>query len=204
MQNKLQELTDKLYNEGLSKGKQEADNLVSKAKAEAASIIEKAKAEAEAIVAEAEKNAKNVKSMADSDLQMASKQTVSAVKQVVENAVITKVVNENVKASFSDVNFVKNLIETVVKAFDASNAESVALDVILPENMKDEIEKSIASEVSSALSKGVEIKSVKGLSNGFKIGPKDGGYVLNFTADEFSSLIGEYLRPATRKILFSE
>lgn len=32
MQNKLQELTDKLYNEGLSKGKQEAEEMVAKAK----------------------------------------------------------------------------------------------------------------------------------------------------------------------------
>jgi len=204
MQNKLQELTDKLYNEGLSKGKQEAEDLLAKARAEAASIIEKAKAEAVAIVAEAEKNAQGVKSMAAGDVQMASKQTVSAVKQVVENAVIAKVVNAPVAASFSDPAFVKNLIETVVKAFDAANPESVALDVIIPESMKAEIDKSLAGEVSSVLSKGVEIKSVKGLSNGFKIGPKDGGFVLNFTADEFSTMIGEYLRPATRKILFSE
>ena len=32
MQNKLQELTDKLYNEGLSKGKQEGEELLAKAK----------------------------------------------------------------------------------------------------------------------------------------------------------------------------
>ena len=39
MQNKLQELTDKLYQEGLSKGKQEGENLVAQAKAEAEKII---------------------------------------------------------------------------------------------------------------------------------------------------------------------
>ena len=32
MQNKLQELTDKLYNEGLAKGKQEGEELLAKAK----------------------------------------------------------------------------------------------------------------------------------------------------------------------------
>ena len=39
MQNKLQELTDKLYNEGLSKGKQEAELLRANAKKEAEKII---------------------------------------------------------------------------------------------------------------------------------------------------------------------
>ena len=46
MQNKLQELTDKLYNEGLSKGKQEAELLRANAKKEAEKIIADAKNEA--------------------------------------------------------------------------------------------------------------------------------------------------------------
>ena len=48
MQNKLQELTDRLYAEGLSKGKQEGEELVQKAKAEAEQIVNQAKAEAAA------------------------------------------------------------------------------------------------------------------------------------------------------------
>ena len=39
MQNKLQELTDKLYNEGLSKGKQEGEELLAKAKVQAEEIV---------------------------------------------------------------------------------------------------------------------------------------------------------------------
>ena len=51
---------------------------------------------------------------------------------------------------------------------------------------------------------GIDVKNVKGLANGFKIGPKDGGYQLSFTADDFTGLVGEYLRPATKKILFGK
>ena len=40
MQNKLQELTDRLYNEGLSKGKQEADQLLANAREEARQIVD--------------------------------------------------------------------------------------------------------------------------------------------------------------------
>ena len=204
MQNKLQELTDKLYNEGLSKGKQEAESLLAKAKAEAEEIAAKAKAEASRIIADAEKEAQEIKSMASNDVEMASKQTISAIKQQVEQVVVSKLVKGPVTASFSDSNFVSNLIGTVVKAFNAANPEAVDLEVILPEAMKADIEKSLAGEVSKVLSNGIEVKGVKGLSNGFKIGPKEGGFQLNFTADEFSELISEYLRPATKKILFSK
>ena len=46
MQDKLQELTDRLYNEGLSKGKHDGEELVQKAQAEADRIVAYAKAEA--------------------------------------------------------------------------------------------------------------------------------------------------------------
>ena len=47
---KLQELTEKLYNDGLEKGRSEAERLVAEAKESAAKIIAEAKAEAEADV----------------------------------------------------------------------------------------------------------------------------------------------------------
>ena len=46
MQDKLQELMDKLYNEGLSKGRKDADELVAKAAREAEEIISNAKEKA--------------------------------------------------------------------------------------------------------------------------------------------------------------
>ena len=42
MENKLQELTDRLYREGLSKGKEEGEALVAKAEEKAAGIIDAA------------------------------------------------------------------------------------------------------------------------------------------------------------------
>ena len=50
MDNKLQELTDKLYNEGLSKGKQEAEALKAAAAKESEQIISEARKEADRIL----------------------------------------------------------------------------------------------------------------------------------------------------------
>jgi len=51
MQNKLQELTEKIYKEGLAKGTEEAAQIVGKAKEDASKIIANATKEAEQIVA---------------------------------------------------------------------------------------------------------------------------------------------------------
>ena len=58
MENKIQELTEKIYREGVEKGNEEAQRLVSNAREEAAKILEEARKEAEAIVATAHKSAK--------------------------------------------------------------------------------------------------------------------------------------------------
>ena len=44
----------------------------------------------------------------------------------------------------------------------------------------------------------------KKIAGGFTIGPKDGSYFISFTDKTFDSLIAEYLRPVTRKLLFGE
>ena len=204
MQDKLQELTDRLYNEGLSKGRQEAEELLAKARAEAQEIVEKARSEAAAIVADAEKKAAETRTTVEGDLKMASTQTIAALKQQVENMVIAEAVAKPVGTALSDEGFVKELIQTVVRSFDAANPDGVSLDVILPAAAQKELEQAARNEILKNLSKGLEVKQVKGLANGFKIGPKDGGYQLSFTADDFTGLVGEYLRPATKKILFGK
>ena len=204
MDNKLQELTDRLYEEGLSKGRQEADQLLAKARKEAQEIVAKAREEAAAIHAAAEKEAAETRTMVTGDLKMASTQTIAALRQQVENMVITQAVAKPVGAALSDSKFVQGLIATVVKAFNAANPDGVGLDVILPTAGQNELEQAFTNEAVKQLSKGIEVKNVKGLANGFKIGPKDGGYQLSFTADDFTNLVGEYLRPATKKILFGK
>ena len=62
MQNKLQELTEKIYQEGVEKGNAEAQQIIEKAKSDAAEIIAKSKKEAESILEEARKKAADIKS----------------------------------------------------------------------------------------------------------------------------------------------
>ena len=51
MENKIQELTDKIYREGVEKGNEEAQRLIANAQEEAKKIIEDAHKEADSIVA---------------------------------------------------------------------------------------------------------------------------------------------------------
>ena len=202
MQDKLQELTDRLYNEGLSKGKQDGEELVQKAQAEASRIVADAKAEAERIIAQATKEAEELKTKVTADVKMAATQSIAVTKQEIEKMVVTKTATEGVKANMGNAAFVKELIASVVKAFNPQNASPVDLDLIVPESMKAELEPFVKNEITQKFKGEVKVDYSKKMNGGFKVAPKGGGYVLQFTDDEFTQLIANYLRPATKKILF--
>ena len=200
MQNKLQELTDKLYNEGLSKGKQEGEEILAKAKVQADEMIAKAKAEAEAIISAANKEAEDLKTKVQGDLKMAAAQSMAATRKDIETLVVTKMTGAETSKALSSAEFVKEVIFAVARGFNTE--EPVDLEVVLPESLKTDLEGFITKELASVLKGGVEASFSKKIAGGFTIGPKDGGYFISFTEDTFNSLISEYLRPATKKILF--
>lgn len=202
MQDKLQELTDRLYNEGLSKGKQEGEELLQKANVEAETILAQAKAEAERIIAQANKEADELKTKVTADVKMAATQSIAVTKQEIEQMVVTQVAAQGVKANLTNAEFVKELIMSVVKAFNPQNASPVALDLIIPEALKAQVEPFVQNEINQQFQGEVKIDYSKKMNGGFKVAPRDGGYLLQFTDDEFTQLIANYLRPATKKILF--
>ncbi len=201
MQNKLQELTDKLYNEGLSKGKQEAEQMKANAKNEAAQIIAKAKEEAEAILKKAQDDAAELKSKTENDIKMASSQVFTAVKQQIEGVIVTKTL-KSVKEATQDTEFIKTILTSIVSAFNPASSEPVALEMILPAEMKSELEKFAKEKLASVCQAGIDIQFSKNIAGGFKIGPKGEGYMISFTDKDFENIISEYLRPKTRELLF--
>lgn len=202
MQNKLQELTDKLYEEGLSKGKEEGAKIVENALKEAERILAEARQNAGQIREEAEKSAAEMKSKVESDLKMASAQTLQATRQDIENLVIAKVSDAKVAESLAEPDFLKKIILAVAEKFNAQ--DSADMNLILPESLKAQLEPFVKGELARALGKEVTASFSKKIAGGFRIGPKDGSYFISLTDETFKSLIGEYLRPVTRKFLFGE
>jgi V/A-type H+-transporting ATPase subunit E len=197
---KLQELTQKLYDEGLAKGKQEGEAVLQKAVEEAGSIVKKAQEEAEAILAKARKEADDFKVKVEGDVKMASMQALQATRADIENLVIAKAVNEPVAKALSSEEYLKGIITAVAQKFSAE--EPADLSLVLPESLKAGLEPFVKNELGKLLGKSVEASFSKKLAGGFKIGPKDGGYFVSLTDDTFKDLIGAYLRPATKSLLF--
>ena len=199
---KLQELTQRLYEEGLSKGKAEGEEILAKAKAEAEAIVLQAKEEADAILAAAQKDADAFRTKVEGDVKMAAIQAVQATRTDIENLIVAKAADKPVGDALASPDFLKEIIAEVAKRFSAQEPQDLAL--VLPERLQKELEPFIAGELAVIAGKGVEASFSKKVAGGFRIGPKDGSYFISLTDESFRALIGAYLRPATKKLLFGE
>ena len=198
---KLQELTQKLYNEGLEKGRSEADRLVADAKEEAARILADAKAEAEVIAKAAEARAEDIAKNAMTEIALAGRQAVSKIKSEIVEAIILKTTGEAVKAATADAAFVKDMLLAVANNWNASTTD-VSLKALLPEDKRAELDATMQQAAAELLKAGVEVGYSKEVKNGFKVGEKDGGYYISFTDESFDALFKEYLREKVSNMLY--
>ncbi len=200
MSNKLQELTDRLYNEGLSKGKEEGEFLLFKARKEADEIIANARKKAEDIVTEAENRAAQLKEKAESDIKMASEQALMATKKDIENLLVNALCAEETEKVLSEEKFLKEIILAVAQKFSTQQSEDISL--VLPASLKSMLEPWVSTELKKALKKEISVDFSKKIKGGFSIGPQNGSWYISMSDESFKALISEYLRPVTKKLLF--
>lgn len=203
MQSRLQDLTDKIYQEGLNRGNEEAEKIIANAKEEAQKIIENAKKEADGLMKEASKKAEELKTNTDTELKLSAKQMLSSLKQQITSLVNGKIIDVKVNDVLQDKDFVKSIIETIVKNWHSDQSGS-ELSIILPEKKQKELSQYFESSAKELIDKGVDLQYAGNISAGFHIAPKDGSYKISFSDEEFQNFFKSFLRPKLIELLFSE
>ncbi len=198
--NKLQELTQKLYNDGLEKGRAEAERLVAEAKQEAAKILADARADADAIAKAAQDRAEDIAKNAMTEITLAGRQAVSKIKTEITEAIILKSTGAAVKAASIDATFVKDMLLAVARNWNS--AAEVSLKALLPEEKRAEFDAAMQKSADELLKAGVEVGYSKEVKTGFKVGEKSGGYYISFTDESFDALLKEYLREKVANMLY--
>ena len=204
MQNKLQELTEKIYQEGISKGNAEAEVIIADAKKDAENIVAEAKKEAENILKAAKKKADETKQNGEAELKLSSKQALNAIKQQLTDLINGSIVNPVVSEAFKDKTFVMKIIELAVKNWNASSSGNPEIAILVSEKDEKALRDYFEKSARELLDKGLEIKSDSGVKSGFQITPKDGGYKVSFTESDFNNFFKQYLRPKLTELLFEE
>lgn len=196
MENKIQELTDKIYREGVEKGNEEAQKLITKAQEEAKKIVENAQKEADSILATVHKSADELAENTKSELKLFACQAVNALKSEIATLVTNKIVSADVKAFAANKDFLNAFIVALASKWSVN--EPIVISTPDAEGLK----KYFAVQAKDLLDKGVRIEQVNGIKTLFSVSPADGSYKVNFGEEEFMNYFKEFLRPQLVEMLF--
>ncbi len=202
MENKIQVLTDKLYQDGLSKGKEEGERLLAKAKEEAGRLREEAVRQAAEIVEKARREADDLKNNALTEIKITARQMLSSIKQEVENGLMNKVVEPGIRSAMEQQAFMQELILKAIACFQPEKRNGLDLTLLLPESDREKYNAFLKDLIGGTLKDGLQINFDGDLQGGFRILNKQGGYMLSFTEEDFAALFKEYARPRIKQLLF--
>jgi V/A-type H+-transporting ATPase subunit E len=196
MESKIQELADKIYREGVEKGKEEAQRIVDEAREEANRIVKTAQQQAESIVADANKQAAETKDNTQSEIKLFAEQAVNALKSEIATLLTNQTVGDAVKGFVDDKEYLQKFIVAMAEKWSANEA------IVIGTNDTEGLKKYFAAKAKSLLDKGVKIEQVNGKKALFSISPVDGSYKVNFGEEEFVNYFKEFLRPQLVEMLF--
>ena len=196
MESKIQELTNKLLQEGVEKGNAEAEKIIAAANEKAAKIVDDAKAEAEGIVAQGKKDALALEQNTKSELKMFSAQALNALKTEIANVVCDNVVKQTVKELTDDKAFMQDFMLKLAEKWGAQE------DIVISTEDAAGLKAVFAKKAKAMLDKQVKIEQVNGQKAAFTVAPADGSYKVNFGDEEFVAYFKNFLRPQLVEMLF--
>ncbi len=196
MTTSLQELTDKIYAEGVEKGKAQADAIIAEAQEKAAAILAEAEKAAAQTIAAAEQKAAELDKNTRSELRLFADQAVNALKTQITDLLNDQLASESVKAATADKAFMQKVIADLVAELAKEG------EVTIEAKEAEALNAYFAKNAKGLLEKGVKIAEVKGIKTDFAIVPAKGGYKLTFGDKELVEYFKEFLRPQLIELLF--
>lgn len=198
MENKIQELTDKIYREGVEKANTQADSLLQEAQKKAKKIIDEASEKADSIMKDSERKSEELIENTKSELKLFADQSVNALKSEVTNLLLDEVVSDAVKTTTVNKDFLNEFMLKLAEKWSTQE------DIIISTADEKALTDYFSVHAKQLLDKGVSIKQVNGLKIHFSISPKDASYKIDFGDDEFISYFKSFLRPKLIAMLFGD
>ncbi len=196
MNSKIQELTDRIYNEGVAKGQAQADQIVAQAQQQAEALTDNAKKEAAKIIADAEKDSRAHSENVLKELKLQSQQALGALKSEIATVITNRIVDESVEGFCTNQEAFNSFILEIAKNWNGAQAPVIAT------TQADSLRTYFMTRAKELLDGGLEIRQVGGRTAFFSIQPKDGSYKLDFGQQEFESWLKSILREQLVEVLF--
>lgn len=196
MDSQIQALTEKVYQEGVLKGEQEAAKILADANAQAEQVERDARARAEQIIAEAQRSASELKSNIERELKLNASKLIEATKASIVDVLAGRIAGDSVQALTANPELLQRVVLEIAKGFDLKHG------VEITSNQAEELKAYFAQNAKALLEEGLTIKQVAGKATQYTIRPKNGSFKVEIGEQEFVELFKSILRPQLAQELF--
>ena len=200
--NKLSQLTQKLYEEGLSKGREEGDRLIADATEKAKKIVAEAEETAKRIARQAETDARELRKNTMTEIALAGREATARIKEEIASMVVARALADGVHKAALDPSFIREILVAVARNWKGGGGEKITLEALLPAANRNELDAAFAASAAALLKEGIEVGYSPDVRSGCKVGEKGGGYYIGFSDENFEALLGRYLREKVTTILY--
>lgn len=196
MDSQIQALTEKVYQEGVLKGEQEAAKILADANVQAEQVERDARTRAEQIIAEAQRSASELKSNTERELKLNASKLIEATKASIVDVLAGRIAGDSVQALTANPELLQRVVLEIAKGFDLKHG------VEITSSQAEELKAYFAQNAKALLEEGLTIKQVAGKATQYTIRPQNGSFKVEIGEQEFVELFKSILRPQLAQELF--
>lgn len=195
MDDKIKQLTDKVYTEGVERARTEGERIIAEAQERAANIVREAEARALELRQSAEQSNLRHKEQTQSELQLYAQRLVESTRASIEDSLTGTIATDAVQALQLEGELLRQLVLKIVGGF------SLERGVVIETAEAEALQAHLSGAAKGLLEAGLEIKSVAGVPTHYVIRPKDGAYKVEIKPETFVELFKSVLRPTLAQLL---
>lgn len=203
LKGELAELIGALKDEGVKKGKDEAERIVAHAKSEATKVLEQAHREADKLIGEAKGKAAATMKNLDQQMSLALRDLLLKAKDELTELVALKPIRNSTDKALSDPDFIKKLIFEIISKYVNSRTIQGAreeLHIVIPEEMKGDFVKEWIAMMRKELDLSATLHADRGL-RGFKLFTEQGGGELIVDTNSMMEVMRPFVSERFHRIL---
>jgi len=191
MDQKLEALTRKLYDEGVQRAEAEAQRILAKANQDAEAVRLQAERQAVDILAKARDESMALQRRTRSELHMMTTQAREQLRQEMESLLAARVIDAPLKEALRDGDLVRDMILAIASHLKPGPNDTLSL--ALPEEMVNDWGPKIRVRIAEVLGSEPVIHPLPGLKGGFQIGREGKHYRISFTEEDFQTYLRQFL-----------
>lgn len=210
----VQELIDKLKNQGVSEGQKQAEQIIKEAQNKASAILSQAQAEADKLLAETRHTLEVERKSSHEAIKTAFRDTEIALRSKVRDAFSVHL-KRLVALEMQDRDFIKQLVLVIAGMETKEIAKTSKVEVLLPSKIfetnengtqlskegKQQMDHLVLGITDGMLREGIELKSSTDVKGGIKVRLIEKDVQLDLSDEAISNLLLKYLLPRYREII---